>query len=61
MLSSHVFVPSPFLAVWSCLLCILLPGQTARNDEGQWPVGPAVLAKYHAPLLAAREQEGRSN
>ena len=61
MLSSHVFVPFPFLAVWSCLVCILLPGQIAKNNEGQWPVGPAVVAKDHALLLAAREQEGQSN
>lgn len=37
---------------------ILLPGQTAKDVEGHWPVGPAVLAKEDAPLLAAREQEG---
>lgn len=35
--------------------------QTAGNNEGQWPVSPAVLAEDHAPVLAAREQEGRSN
>lgn len=41
-----------------CLPCILLPGQAAKDVEGQWPVGPAVLAKEDTPLLAAREQEG---
>lgn len=43
------------------LPCVLLPAQTARDDEGQWPVGPALLTGEDAPLLGAREQEGQSN
>lgn len=44
-----------------CLPYIFLAGQTAGDDEGQWPASPAVLAREDAPLLAAREQKGWSN
>ena len=61
--AQHALLPHIFFLVFSSsvvifLSCILLPGQTARDDEGQRPVGPAVQAGEDAPLLATREPEG---